>query len=467
MYSRITATANGREAIAYAEGEAHNDNEVRNLKVTPINMLPNGKYADQMQPLWNKASHKHKIQVRRIILSFSKNECDPDKPEDVERANQICKEFIQKYYPNRQAVLYFQADGKGGMLHCHAIVNDVALTDYKACTDDQKHYTYVKKGINAVASQYITLDAGEKAKTKQSQTERAKVEKASEIKKQLEDEGVNLTDEEMQNLLIEEKAYSYKEDMKQRIKDAVSEAASEAEFEAVLNAKGVQFEKKTSKKYGEYYTYDFVECPVGAKNTKARSYKLGELYSPESIRSMIALKETSQKPHTEPEKTSDDVFDLEPKKEPKKANNEPEEPKTPENDFHEWMTVYHPGFVFKKEDGTYDFDAFDELNAEWKSKEWMKQEEEPEPEAVPEEPEPKPEEVFVSIPQVEESKEEVQEEITEARKTGKESKAYKEMQRIRKQQETLRKDREELRRSLPAGFTWDDDGDGDDTPDFT
>ena len=51
----------------------------------------------------------------------------------------------------------------------------------------------------------------------------------------------------MQNLLIEEKAYSYKEDMKQRIKDAVSEAASEAEFEAVLNAKGVQFEKKTSK----------------------------------------------------------------------------------------------------------------------------------------------------------------------------------------------------------------------------
>ena len=28
----------------------------------------------------------------------------------------------------------------------------------------------------------------------------------------------------------------------------------------------------------------FVECPVGAKNTKARSYKLGELYSPESIK---------------------------------------------------------------------------------------------------------------------------------------------------------------------------------------
>ena len=30
------------------------------------------------------------------------------------------------------------------------------------------------------------------------------------------------------------------------------------------------------------------------------------------------------------------------------------EPGTPEDDFNEWVKVYHPEFVFKKADGEYD-----------------------------------------------------------------------------------------------------------------
>ena len=456
MYSRITATSNGREAIAYAEGEAHNDNEVRNLKVTPINMLPTGNYADQMQPLWNKAAHKHKVQVRRIIISFSKKECDPGKPEDIEKANHICKAFTRKYYKDRQAVIYMQADGKGGMLHAHILVNDVSITDHKACTDEQKHYTYVKRGINEVASQYIKLDFGEKTQAKQTQTERIKTEKAAEIRERLREDGVDLTDEEMRNLLIDENAYSYKDDMKQRIREAISEAASEEDFEEILKGKGIVFEKKTSKKYGEYYTYDFVECPVGVKNTKSRSYKMGDVYSPEAIRNILALKQTTQEAQEGTQKDLFEVFDDEVRK-PLKI--EIREPGTPEDDFNEWVKVYHPEFVFKKADGEYDFDAFDRLTAEWKEKKWMQQKEEPEAEH--------------QDPEEQEKLEAIEEPASKgtarrAKRRGKveSNTAEVEKQKVKEQMEQLKKDKQKVSQILPESFDWETEIQKDETPDY-
>ena len=281
MYSRITASKNGRDAIRYAAGKRSEQNR-RNVLVTTINMIPNGKYAEQMALLWKKARANHKVQVRRIIISFSKKELEPESEADVELANTIVKEFITTYYPDRQAALFFQRDGTGGCLHCHAIVNDISLSDHKGCTRAQQFYKYVRHGIDTVAAKYIALDDGGRLKSKQTHTERAKADKAAKIIAQ----NPILKEDELRNALINEKAYSYKEDMKNRIKDAALMTTNEKDFLRYLKTLGVCVKKKNSAKYGEHYVYDFVACSVGVKNTKARSYKLGYSYGPEALRFM-------------------------------------------------------------------------------------------------------------------------------------------------------------------------------------
>ena len=300
MYSRITASKNGRAAIRYARGKGPGKNG-RCVLITTINMLPGTDYADQMTPLWKRVRANHTTQVRRIIISFSKNELDPENAADIETANTIVKEFIKTYYPDRQAVLFYQNDGTGGCLHCHAIVNDVSLTDHKACTRTQGHYTYVRKGIDNVAAKYITLDDGGKSASRQTHTERAKAEKAAVIM-----EGYpELQDEALRRVLMKEKAYSYKEDMKQRIHEAALSSTDEDTFFDELKARGISAIKKTSAKYGEHYVYNFDMCPVGVKNTRARSYKLGYSFSPEAVR-MLWQKKEQQDDHKPTKAPADD-----------------------------------------------------------------------------------------------------------------------------------------------------------------
>ncbi len=289
MYSRITGSKDGREAIRYAMGKGPGRNG-RNLLVTTINMMPDGHYAEQMEPYWRKARAHHKKQVRRIIISFSKNEMDPSREVDVEMANTIVKEFVRKYYPDRQALLCFQDDGEGGCLHCHAIINDISMSDYKGCSREQQFFLYVRHGIDAIASQYITLDKGKRLESRQSHTERAKTAKAAKIKEQNPD----LHGEELRKLLIQEKAYSYIEDMKNCIHNATLASSDEKGFFKRLKETGIEVVKKISAKYGEHYVYNYVKCPVKVKNTKARSYKMGYSYGPEAVRTIWKEKQQTQ-----------------------------------------------------------------------------------------------------------------------------------------------------------------------------
>lgn len=86
-YSHVTRTAYGTDAIAYARGHGsgHNGEENRNIFVAGVNMLPDEivPFEQQMQLVWNKADPRHKTQIDRFIVSFSFDELDPDKPEDL------------------------------------------------------------------------------------------------------------------------------------------------------------------------------------------------------------------------------------------------------------------------------------------------------------------------------------------------------------------------------------------------
>lgn len=281
MYVSLTTTKNGRAAIAYAEGDGkgHNGCEKRNLLVTPVNLLPNGNFADQMQKNWNCARKNHTTQIIRVVFSFSPKELNPDNDEDILTANEIAKNYIKKHYQNHEAVVYIQADGKGHKLHGHILINDVSITDHRGCSNECKHVAHARKWMNEQAALFIDLDKGEKSKTKRTLTERALEEKAADIRKK----NVGKSEEEIREILVSKKAYSYKDDLRQRIHEATKQATDEEDFFILLEKSGVSATKKKSKKYGDYYTYELIDCPINLRNKKSRSYNLGYSFSPEGL----------------------------------------------------------------------------------------------------------------------------------------------------------------------------------------
>lgn len=273
-YSRVTRTAFGRDALEYAAGHGtgHNQNEQRNVYVGYVNLLPGIDPADQMEVYWNRARKNHKTQVLRIVQSFSTKELNPQDENDILTANLIGQEFAQKYYPDRQAVVFTQIDGKSGLVHNHVIVSDTDMISSKGCEKEQYHFPKVKEWTNAVAGQYFELDSGvQQVEDKTTQTERHKREIGE---------------------------YVWKDDLKERITSAMASAESEQEWMQNLVRTGVNIEVHDSKKRGRYYTYELVDTsqfPAGEKipqNLKSRSYKLGTLYDSDHVQEFFKEKES-------------------------------------------------------------------------------------------------------------------------------------------------------------------------------
>ena len=256
----------------YAAGhtKGHNGNEQRNAMIGYVNLLPGVDPADQMQVRWNKARKNHTTQVLRIVQSFSRNELNPENPEDILTANMIGQEFVQKYYPDRQAMVFTQIDGKSGFVHNHVIISDTDLIASKGCTKEQYYFPKIMEWTNEIAGQYMELDFGEKTEDKTTQTERHKREVGE---------------------------YVWKDDLKSRIMEAMQASESEADWISNLTKYGVNIEVHDSKKRGRYYTYELMDTskfPEGKKipaNLKSRSYKLGTRYDSEEIQSYFQKKE--------------------------------------------------------------------------------------------------------------------------------------------------------------------------------
>lgn len=293
-YTRITPSRNGREAIQYAlgneENKGHNGNEVRNLAVGTVGMLPEEvmPYADQMQVYWNKASSRNKNQVRRIITSFSKEELDPADPKSAEIALAMLQEHARTYYPGRQVLICIQADGVGGCLHGHEIVNNVSMIDGKGCTDEQTKFHYVAKTIDEVAKKYIDLSMDYKEKFDEA-TKKAIIPKdrvtQNERRQRDENREAVANGKEAPN-------YIWKDDLKDRVLQAMEEATSKEDFLKRLTAHGVEGEYRTSKKQGDYIIYELIDTTGFGdgkvlSNLKSKSYKLGSNYGLEALEQQI------------------------------------------------------------------------------------------------------------------------------------------------------------------------------------
>lgn len=289
-YTRISGARNGADAIQYAlgteAGKGHNDNKARNQIVSTVNMFPDtvARYEDQMNRYWRKASRKNKIQIRRIVQSFSLDELDPGDPDDVAKANRIGIEFARKAYPGRQVIICTQIDGKGGLVHNHILVNNVSMADGvvpgglslgdgkfqdvlvpagRGCIDEQTYFSYVKKHTNEIAAKYVSLDFGQKNQnTRSTQAERANRDLGK---------------------------YVWKDDLRDRIEKARADAADLEDFFSRLPNYGVKGTKKFSKKFGDYILYELFDTSNFDPDTKippnlkSKSYKLGDTYGPDGL----------------------------------------------------------------------------------------------------------------------------------------------------------------------------------------
>ena len=277
-YTRVTRTANGHGALmyAYGKGKGHNGSDVRNDLIANVNILPGVPAEIQMQKYWNRARANHKTQVIRVVQSFSVRELNPDEPADILTANMIGQEFVQKYYPDRQAVVFTQTDGKSGLIHNHVIISDTDMTSSRGCDKQQYYQPTLAKWTDEIAGQYFELDFGDTTvPDKTTQTERAK------------------------RALGE---YVWKDDLKSRITEAMNESESEDDWIKNLPAHGVNIEVHDSKKRGKYYTYELMDTDgFGDKkipqNLKSRSYKLGTLYDAEHVQEYFSEKELEHKHH--------------------------------------------------------------------------------------------------------------------------------------------------------------------------
>lgn len=277
-YTRVTRTANGHGALmyAYGKGKGHNGSDVRNDLIANVNILPGVPAEIQMQKYWNRARANHKTQVIRVVQSFSVRELNPDEPADILTANIIGQEFVQKYYPDRQAVVFTQTDGKSGLIHNHVIISDTDMTSSRGCDKQQYYQPTLAKWTDEIAGQYFELDFGDTTvPDKTTQTERAK------------------------RALGE---YVWKDDLKSRISEAMNESESEDDWIKNLPAHGVNIEVHDSKKRGKYYTYELMDTDgFGDKkipqNLKSRSYKLGTLYDAEHVQEYFSEKELEHKHH--------------------------------------------------------------------------------------------------------------------------------------------------------------------------
>lgn len=328
-YSSITRTPKGRDALNYAlglYGKGHNGKEKRNEYISFVNLpLPENendkRFINAFESVWKHARNNHTCQMLRIIISYSLNELDPNNPADILKADEIGQKFAKENYPNRQAVIFTQIDGKSGLIHTHILISDVELETYKACSNILYKADYVADMVDkTIEESGITLDYGQGMGK----------EEWKEHKK-----GIKNRDTYTERNARTNNKYVWKDDLKARISSCMASCTSEAQFIDQMKENGVLVEihgaKTTKKKDGtiinrdKYYTYtltDTSKFPDGQKvpeRRKARSNKLGTDYDVKTI--LATLQHNKEQEEQEEQQKHSEIEAVEPHDGAKPVNN--------------------------------------------------------------------------------------------------------------------------------------------------
>ena len=156
-YTRISAAKSAKAALAYASGNGHghNKNSHRNVMISTCGgVIPGIEWYKQFERNHAKAKYQTPMQVHRIIVSYSLSEFDPNSDEDIVKADDLAKQFVEQVYPNHLAVIFTQNDGIGGKLHSHIILSNVDTLNHTALSHDRT-FDKIKDKFNRVAREAV------------------------------------------------------------------------------------------------------------------------------------------------------------------------------------------------------------------------------------------------------------------------------------------------------------------------
>lgn len=301
MYTKMTRIKQGKAGLNYLLNEsAHNGKEKRNEYLTGVNLVDGVSYFKQFQYYWDKADDRHEVQVRHIILSFSDRELDPKNPAHIKYAHENFAEYIQENFPNRQALVGTQIDGKTGLIHCHAMVNDCDMIDTSGFSEEQRTFGFLKKTCNQFFEERgLKRDLG-RNKDVQSYSLFERIyedklaeynERKAELSEQLEaataaQDAAKIEAINKQISKLKE-PYSYKEHLSQRIQEAKESATDYADFVTKLEEKGVIYDdtgKHNKFRLSEDEYHKFCDSDYPTKKATCRGKTLNEeLFTREAL----------------------------------------------------------------------------------------------------------------------------------------------------------------------------------------
>lgn len=301
MYTKMTRIKQGKAGLNYLLNEsAHNGKDKRNEYLTGVNLVDGVSYFKQFQYYWDKADDRHEVQVRHIILSFSDRELDPKNPSHIKYAHENFTEYIHENFPNRQALVATQIDGKTGLIHCHAMVNDCDMIDTSGFSEEQRTFGFLKKTCNQFFEERgLKRDLG-RNKDVQSYSLFERIyedklaeynERKAELSEQLEaataaQDAAKIEAINKQISKLKE-PYSYKEHLTQRIQEAKESATDYADFVEKLADKGVIYDdsgKHNKFRLSEDEYHKFCDSDYPTKKATCRGKTLNEeLFTREAL----------------------------------------------------------------------------------------------------------------------------------------------------------------------------------------
>lgn len=93
-----------------------------------ISTTQNGAYLERQFRTNLQRAHnpQRRCQAQSIIVSFDQSEFDTtDLHQQSQQALQLVQHYVQKHFADTQAVIAIQADGNGGKLHAHILINTI------------------------------------------------------------------------------------------------------------------------------------------------------------------------------------------------------------------------------------------------------------------------------------------------------------------------------------------------------
>lgn len=258
--TKISSTRNVTGLINYiSESESHKKGVDRYVSINSNNCsINNAKYEfNKILEIHNK---KNNIQGHSIIVSWSKEELNPESEEDIKTAQEVLDKLaIEVGGEDRQSVSVVQIDGAGGCLHGHIALNSVDMKTGKSLRGKYTGHGYLKERCDEIQKEMGILN---KNLEKNEYTEQRTI---GEIKRK------------------EQNKYVWKDDLKERIESCVNNEdiddiekfinSMEQDYNVIVDVK----KSRTEEAYKGYVlTYKFKDKT--GKERKSRQKKLGSRY---------------------------------------------------------------------------------------------------------------------------------------------------------------------------------------------